>query len=96
MTDGWFQKDKPLWLPEGSVRALITLMLEGTLCVLLVANIAYEIDKDRFHASLSIIEALAGVAFGYYFNQRSGRQSENGISDPHIPVRKNVGPGQLT
>lgn len=96
MTDGWFQKDKPLWLPEGSVRALITLMLIGTLCVLLVANIAYEIDKERFHASLSIIEALAGVAFGYYFNQRGGRQFKNGTADPYTPVGKNAGNGQLT
>ncbi len=72
---GWFQEDKPLWLPEGSIRALITLMLIGTLCVLLIANIVYEIDKDRFHASLGVIEALTGAAFGYYFSTRNGQKS---------------------
>ncbi len=75
MSNGWFRYDKPLWLPEGSIRAMITLMLIGTLCVLLTANIVYEIDKDRFHASLNVIEVLAGVAFGYYFNSRNGRGS---------------------
>lgn len=74
MTDGWFQKDKPLWLPEGSIRALVTLMLIGTVCILCVANITHDIDKDKFHASLAILEGLAGAAFGYYFNQRNGRQ----------------------
>ncbi|MCP4365265.1 MAG: hypothetical protein GY800_08205 [Planctomycetes bacterium] len=80
MTDGWFQPDKPLWLPEGSIRAVITLMLIGTLCMLLVANIVYEIDKDRFHSSLSIIEALAGAAFGYYFNTRNSNGGGSGMA----------------
>ncbi len=54
---------------------MITLTLIGTLCVLLIANIAYDIDKDRFYASLAVIEALAGAAFGYYFNSRNGQGS---------------------
>ncbi len=76
----WLQNDKPLWLPEGSIRAVITLMLIGTLCVLLIVNIAYDIDKDKFHASLGIIEALAGVAFGYYFNMRNGSGNRPGTA----------------
>ncbi len=75
MTNGWFKNDRPLWLPEGSIRALITLMLIGTLCVLLTANIVYDIDKDRFHASLNVIEVLAATAFGYYFSTRNGQKS---------------------
>ena len=80
MTDGWFQRDNPLWLPEGSIRAVITLMLIGTLCMLLVVNVAYDIDKDKFHASLGIIEALAGVSFGYYFNTRNTHGGRSGMA----------------
>ncbi|MCP4365267.1 MAG: hypothetical protein GY800_08215 [Planctomycetes bacterium] len=80
MTNGWFQSDKPLWLPEGSIRAVITLMLIGTLCMLLVVNVAYDINKDKFYASLGIIEALAGAAFGYYFNTRNTNGGRSGMT----------------
>ena len=56
-------------------------MLIGTLCILLVANVVYDIDKDRFHASLGVIEALAGTAFGYYFMARAKGRTERKEED---------------
>lgn len=54
---------QPLWMPRGSVRALLALMLVGTMCVLVITG---RID-------VAVFAGLAGVALNAYFETR--RQS---------------------
>lgn len=56
----WFTSDQPLWVPEGTVRALLTLMLVGGLLAL------YIVGKNPPDS----IVAMAGTAFGVYFGAR--------------------------
>jgi hypothetical protein len=51
---------EPLWMPRGSVRAILALMLIGTMCVLVIAN---RID-------VAVFAGLAVVALNAYFEGR--------------------------
>lgn len=74
MLSDYLHKDKPLWMPEGSVRALLALGFVFSLLLFVFVGIFYNIDKDRFHMGLSVLEGLGGMAFGYYFGQRQNGQ----------------------
>ena len=51
MTNGWFQKDKPLWLPEGSVRALLALGPTAVLLAIVLGRALGYIEQDAFSAT---------------------------------------------
>ena len=70
---GWFQSDKPLWLPEGSVRALLVMMLVGTLCTVVVSHIVWGTDLKGLGDALVTLRDLAVAAFAYYFGARSSQ-----------------------
>jgi hypothetical protein len=53
--------EQPLGLPQGSVRAILTLMLVGA-CIA-----AAFLNKDAF----SVLSPLAGAGIGYYFSKRA-------------------------
>lgn len=54
---------QPLWLPAGSVRAVLALVVIGGAIVMQVA----------VGAVPEWLQPLAGAAFGYYFGARGGR-----------------------
>lgn len=56
----YFSKDEALWLPKGSVRAVIAITLIGAAIYLSIAL------KD-----LTFLGGLAGAAVGYYFSKTS-------------------------
>lgn len=55
-------EDKPLGLPEGSVRAIIAISLVGTLIYLAVTATAGFESGD--------IKSMVAVAVGFYFGQK--------------------------
>lgn len=72
----WLDRTQPLWLPKGSVRAMMALMLVGSLCTLCLANVVYDIDKDKFNASMHVIEGIACTVAGYYYRKRNDIPTE--------------------
>lgn len=75
----WLHKDKPLWMPEGSVRAILAIGFVLGLLVYVFVGVFYNVDKDRFHMGLAVLEGLAGMAFGYYFGARQSASGGNGV-----------------
>lgn len=57
--------DKPLGLPEGTVRAVFALMFAGTACYMAVAQ---RVTPEVF---LPMVMAIVG----YYFGQRRGNKA---------------------
>ena len=57
--------DKPLGLPEGTVRAIFALMFAATACYLAVAQ----------RVSADVFVPLVMAIVGYYFGQRQGNGS---------------------
>jgi len=58
-------EDKPLYLPKGSVRAVIALAFTVTLCYLAMVG---KIDSQR------LIEIVMAI-IGFYFGSKAGRES---------------------
>jgi len=56
--------EKPLGLPEGTVRAIFALMFAATACYLAVAQ---RVETDIFFPAVMAI-------VGYYFGQRQGNE----------------------
>ena len=55
---------QPLWMPAGSVRSIIALILVSAV----VAAIFYELPAE----AIAVLNGLAGTAVGYYFASRPG------------------------
>lgn len=64
-------KTNPLWLPPGSVRSLIALIVVGTTMALFVSGNA----PDG-------LVAIAGAIIGFYFTQRAEGTNGNGTVEP--------------
>ena len=66
-------------MPEGSVRAILAIGFVLGLLIYVFIGVFYNVDKDRFHMGLAVLEGLAGMAFGYYFGakQRNGESKES-------------------
>ena len=64
------KREEPLWMPAGSVRAIITIML----LIMLGMTIFYDVGE----ASMAVIAGLAGTAITSYFNSRQDNNKENG------------------
>lgn len=67
--------NEPLGLPQGTVRAIITI-------VLIVALIALVFMGK----TSSYLEVLASAAFGYYFAQRAAETSGTPKAESDVPV----------
>lgn len=61
MADPTKYNDRPLWLPAGSVRAIIALLITGVICYGAVVQLAA--GKEIPEA----VAALAGMIITYYF-----------------------------
>lgn len=59
----WFNPEKPLWLPEGSVRALVA---GGVIIAALYAGIWAQVPKEN----LTMISGWANLVIGFYFGQK--------------------------
>ncbi len=57
----------PLWMPAGSVRAVITIML----LIMLGMTIFFDVGE----ASMAVVAGLAGTAVSSYFNARKDEPS---------------------
>lgn len=60
----WTDVEKPLWMPKGSVRAIIALMFSGSVAYLGVAG---KIQADRMVEIVMMILA-------FYFGAKAGGQ----------------------
>ena len=58
---------KPLWMPEGSVRAILIIVLVGTVCYL--SLIKSPIPKEMW--------VLVNLGIGFYFGNRSKGGEKN-------------------
>lgn len=56
----YIPEEKPLWLPAGSVRAILSLGTIGTMLWLLSKGLA----------DMNIFLAITGVVFGFYFGSK--------------------------
>jgi hypothetical protein len=74
-------KNNPLWMPKGSVRAIIALLLVVTICLLVLwplkSGQAVEVSTEI----VATVSALAGAVIGYYFKAREvGDEPDNNTS----------------
>ena len=67
--------NEPLGLPQGTVRAVIALLVIGTALVSLFIGDMGDADK-------AWLFGLAGVAFGYYFGARQSETAATGRTEP--------------
>jgi hypothetical protein len=67
--------NEPMGVPQGTIRAVITMVLIAALIVLIF------LGKES-----SYIEVLASAAFGYYFGTRSKETNEVPRVEPEAPV----------
>jgi len=73
MPKGIFQSDQPLWLPKGSIRAVIALVVVVTWVVLLARGLA--VSKEFY--------VVLGAIVTFYFMARENdrdRELEAGVS----------------
>ena len=54
-----------------SIRALVTLLLVGSVCLIGVLNAAYAVMSKGDVMVLEPLATLAGIAVGYYFGQKN-------------------------
>ena len=59
------EETQPLWLPKGSVRALMALAVTGSIVYMAVSNVAYEMPEWMI--------ALVSTIAGYYFGERTAQ-----------------------
>lgn len=77
--------DAPLGIPQGSVRAILALVVIGGAVISLFVGSMSESDQ-------TFIFGMAGVAFGYYFG---ARQSETIITpSTGEPITPSIGPDE--
>jgi hypothetical protein len=67
--------NEPLGLPQGSIRAIITMVLIGALIALVFLG-----------KSSSYLEVLASAAFGYYFGTRGKETLDTPRSESEVPL----------
>jgi len=56
---------RPLWMPRGSVRAILVMTLLATVCYALLTGLFEDVPPA--------INTLLSVAFGFYFGQKAGK-----------------------
>lgn len=62
--------EKPLWMPEGSVRSLLALGLVGGVIVLAVYLVIEHVSEDITQMVIGGLVAAMGSAVTHYFNVR--------------------------
>jgi len=60
------EKDKPLWMPVGSVRAIIAIMTIASMCYMAVSQAEFVVPDWL----ISIISAIIGFYFGNRASER--------------------------
>ena len=71
----WFNPDKPLWLPEGSVRGLLILGLTGAVIVVILKSVVLSTDIPlNVEKLLSALLPAIVLLIKDYINSRSGSQ----------------------
>lgn len=72
----WFSIDQPLWLPEGSVRAILILILTGSVAGIMIKFAAYqeEIPTSVEKIMSALLPALVLLIDKYI----SSRAAQNG------------------
>ena len=63
-------KTPPLWMPEGSVRAILAMALVGSVMVLAIRG-----DESQGPAVMAVV-SLASAVVGFYFAVRTKEQSK--------------------
>lgn len=57
------KEDRPLWMPKGSVRALIALAAIGSMCYMGISNATFEMPE--------FMMTTVGIIIGFYFGNRA-------------------------
>ena len=71
----WFSPDKPLWLPEGSVRGLLILGLTGAVIVVILKSVVLSTDIPlNVEKLLSALLPAIVLLIKDYINSRNGSQ----------------------
>ena len=63
---------KGLYLPEGSIRAMLALAIVGAFIIVVVLGPLIDGLKDSFDKILAAFSALTGAVTGFYFGNRGG------------------------
>ena len=64
---------KGLYLPEGSIRAMLALAIVGAFIIVVVLGPLVDGLKDSFDKMLAAFSALTGAVTGFYFGNRGGK-----------------------
>ena len=71
-TDKPLEGTKGLYLPEGSIRAMLALAIVGAFIVVVVLGPMVDGLKESFDKILAAFSALTGAVTGFYFGNRGG------------------------
>lgn len=73
----WFDKLQPLWLPQGSVRALLVISLTIAVVVVVLKSVAFGTDIPQNVSALldKLLPAIV-VLISQYINARNGSKPE--------------------
>ena len=63
---------KGLYLPEGSIRAMLALAIVGAFIVVVILGPMVDGLKESFDKILAAFSALTGAVTGFYFGNRGG------------------------
>lgn len=67
--------DRALYLPNGSIRAMLALIIVGSFLNVLVFGGSH--IKDHFTEIIAALGTLSGSVTGFYFGTRGSQQSPN-------------------
>ena len=59
------EESRPLWMPKGSIRAILVMALLATVCYATLTGLFEDIPPA--------INTLLSMAFGFYFGQAEGK-----------------------
>lgn len=66
------ERTKGLYLPEGSIRAMLALAIVGAFIIVMVLGPMVDGLKESFDKILAAFSALTGAVTGFYFGNRGG------------------------
>ena len=81
-----YNAKEPLFLPAGSVRAILAIMIIPPVVLASVALMILMFVQNQFTISLSILSGLTGLAgsiVGYYFGSKAADKATSAIVDAH-------------
>ncbi len=67
-----FEGTKGLYLPEGSIRAMLALAIVGAFIIVVILGPLIDGLKESFDKVLAAFSALTGAVTGFYFGNRGG------------------------